>query len=139
MPLLPSCKVNKLLHLGLMGLCKQRQLHQPRDRQLTKQKMSKCHQEEQLRLVPLELTFAKEVFLKGVTSANLRKQTLRKNPETLEEAIPEDGAATIDAVSPTFLAKHGLTFDYVEPHACRPANNVVAEANNPSFAANGWP
>ncbi|ETM32125.1 hypothetical protein L914_20418 [Phytophthora nicotianae] len=45
--------------------------------------------QEQLRLVPLELTFAKEVFLKGVTSANLRKQTLRKNPETLEEAIPE--------------------------------------------------
>ncbi|ETP00103.1 hypothetical protein F441_22477, partial [Phytophthora nicotianae CJ01A1] len=48
----------------------------------------RCHL-EQLRLVPLEPTFAKEVFLKGVTSANLRKQTLRKNPETLEEAIPE--------------------------------------------------
>eukprot|EP00644_Phytophthora_capsici_P019089 jgi/Phyca11/133171/e_gw1.347.4.1 len=46
--------------------------------------------QEQLRLVPLEPTFAKEIFLKGLTSANLRKQILRKNPPTLEEVIAEE-------------------------------------------------
>ncbi|ETI50593.1 hypothetical protein L914_05722 [Phytophthora nicotianae] len=45
--------------------------------------------QEQLRLVPLEPTFAKEIFLKGLTSAKLRKQILRKNPQTLEEVIAE--------------------------------------------------
>ncbi|OWZ09876.1 hypothetical protein PHMEG_00017347 [Phytophthora megakarya] len=45
--------------------------------------------QEQLRLAPLEPIFAKEVFLKGLTSASLRKQILRKNPASLEEAIAE--------------------------------------------------
>lgn len=45
--------------------------------------------QEKLRLVPLDPVFAKEIFLKGLTSNNLRKQILRKKPETLEDVIAE--------------------------------------------------
>ncbi|POM65033.1 Hypothetical protein PHPALM_19338, partial [Phytophthora palmivora] len=45
--------------------------------------------QEKLRLVPLDPAFAKEIFLRGLTSNNLRKQILRKKPTTLEDVIAE--------------------------------------------------
>ncbi|RLN95708.1 hypothetical protein BBJ28_00025444 [Nothophytophthora sp. Chile5] len=44
---------------------------------------------EKLRLVPLDPVFAKENFLKGLSSNNIRKQILRKKPETLDDVIAE--------------------------------------------------
>ncbi|KAG6616160.1 30S ribosomal protein S6 [Phytophthora cinnamomi] len=45
--------------------------------------------QEKLRLVPLDPVFAMEIFLKGLSSSNLRKQFLRKKPATFEEVISE--------------------------------------------------
>ncbi|OWY91690.1 hypothetical protein PHMEG_00039628 [Phytophthora megakarya] len=45
--------------------------------------------QEKLRLVPIDPVFAKEIFLKGLNSNNLRKQILRKKLETLEDVIAE--------------------------------------------------
>ncbi|KUF95588.1 hypothetical protein AM588_10009658 [Phytophthora nicotianae] len=44
---------------------------------------------EKLRQVPIDRDFAKEIFLQGLKSSNLRKQILRKNPTTLEDVIEE--------------------------------------------------
>ncbi|KAG1701836.1 hypothetical protein DVH05_010328 [Phytophthora capsici] len=44
---------------------------------------------EKLRQVPIDREFAKEIFLQGLKSSNLRKQILRKNPTTLEDVIEE--------------------------------------------------
>ncbi|OWZ08150.1 hypothetical protein PHMEG_00019353 [Phytophthora megakarya] len=45
--------------------------------------------QEKLRLVPLDPVFGKKIFLKELTSHDLKKQILRKKPETLEEVIAE--------------------------------------------------
>eukprot|EP00644_Phytophthora_capsici_P015172 jgi/Phyca11/11590/fgenesh1_pm.PHYCAscaffold_75_\ len=44
---------------------------------------------EKLRQVPIDREFAKEIFLQGLKSSNLRKQIFRKNPTTLEDVIEE--------------------------------------------------
>lgn len=45
--------------------------------------------QEKLRLVPMDPAFAKELFLKGLSNNNLRKQILQKKPMTLEDVISE--------------------------------------------------
>lgn len=45
--------------------------------------------QEKLRQVPIDPEFAKEIFLQGLKSSNLRKQILRKKPTTLEDVIEE--------------------------------------------------
>ncbi|OWZ07108.1 hypothetical protein PHMEG_00020545 [Phytophthora megakarya] len=55
--------------------------------------------QEQLPLVRLEPIFAKEVFLKGLTSASLRKQILRKNPASLE-GLAEEALNGLDDTKP---------------------------------------
>ncbi|KAG7379747.1 hypothetical protein PHYPSEUDO_008216 [Phytophthora pseudosyringae] len=45
--------------------------------------------QEKLHLVPLDPVVAEKILLKGLTSSNLRKQTLRKKSETLDDVIAE--------------------------------------------------